>query len=43
MVLTPSTVYRKLYARVNYGLRSFAGGRFAHHCRPTSIMFLLTE
>ena len=43
MVLTPSAVYRKLYSRVNYGLRSFAGGRFAHHCRPASIMFLLAE
>jgi MoaA/NifB/PqqE/SkfB family radical SAM enzyme len=43
MALAPSAVYRRLYEKVNYGVCSFAGGRFAHHCRPTSIMFLLTE
>jgi len=43
MALTPSAVYRRLYEGVNHRLRSFAGGRFAHRCRPTSIVFLLTE
>ncbi len=43
MALTPSAVYRRLYEGVNHRLRSFAGGRFAHRCRPVSIMFLLTE
>jgi MoaA/NifB/PqqE/SkfB family radical SAM enzyme len=43
MALVPSAVYRRLYAGVNHRLRSFAGGRFAHRCRPVSIMFLLTE
>ena len=43
MALTPNAVYRRLYEGVNYRLRSFAGGRFAHRCRPVSIMFLLTE
>jgi MoaA/NifB/PqqE/SkfB family radical SAM enzyme len=35
--------YRRVYEGVNYRLRSLAGGRFASHCRPTSIVFLLTE
>jgi MoaA/NifB/PqqE/SkfB family radical SAM enzyme len=43
MALTPNVVYRRLYEGANHRLRSFAGGRFAHRCRPTSIMFLLTE
>jgi organic radical activating enzyme len=43
MALTPVAIYRRLYEGLNYRLRSFAGGRFAHRCRPTSIMFLLTE
>lgn len=36
-------VYRRLYSGVNWRLRSFAGGRLASWCRPTSIIFLLTE
>ena len=43
MTLTGGAVYRRLYEGGNHRLRSFAGGRFAHHCRPTAIMFLLTE
>jgi len=43
MAPTPIAVYRRLYEGVNHRLRSFAGGRFAHRCRPVSIMFLLTE
>jgi MoaA/NifB/PqqE/SkfB family radical SAM enzyme len=35
--------YRRVYEGVNYRLRSLAGGRLAAHCRPTSIVFLLTE
>lgn len=35
--------YRRAYEALNYQLRSRAGGRFAAHCRPTSIIFLLTE
>jgi MoaA/NifB/PqqE/SkfB family radical SAM enzyme len=35
--------YRRFYEGVNYRLRTMAGGRLAQHCRPTSIMFLLTE
>src|SRR5512134_2635434 len=34
---------RELYEGFNYRLRSFAGGRWASYCRPTSIVFLLTE
>ena len=34
---------RELYEGLNYRLRTFAGGRWASHCRPTSIVFLLTE
>src|SRR3954451_23382898 len=32
--------YKRLYDGVNYRLRTFAGGRFASHCRPTSIVIL---
>jgi AdoMet-dependent heme synthase len=35
--------YKRAYEGVNYRLRNFAGGRFASHCRPTSIIFLITE
>lgn len=35
--------YRRLYEGVNRRMRSFAHGRFASHCRPTSILLLLTE
>lgn len=36
-------LYRKGYLGVNYRLRTFAGGRYASTCRPTDIVFLLTE
>jgi MoaA/NifB/PqqE/SkfB family radical SAM enzyme len=35
--------YKRAYEAVNYRLRTFAGGRFSSHCRPTSIAILLTE
>jgi len=35
--------YWRLYEGVNYRLRTFAGGRWASRCRPTSIAILLTE
>jgi MoaA/NifB/PqqE/SkfB family radical SAM enzyme len=35
--------YKRIYDGVNYRLRTFAGGRFASRCRPTSIVILLTE
>ena len=35
--------YKRVYDSVNYRLRTIAGGRFADHCRPTSIIILLTE
>lgn len=35
--------YRRLYEGINYRLRTFAGGRYAGACRPTSIAILLTE
>jgi MoaA/NifB/PqqE/SkfB family radical SAM enzyme len=37
------SVYRRFYQGINYRLRTFAGGRYAHACRPTSIAILLTE
>src|SRR5947199_10768334 len=37
------SLYARVYEGVNYRLRSVAGGRWAAHCRPTSIIFLLTE
>lgn len=36
-------LYKRVYEGANYRLRRVAGGRFAEHCRPTSIVFLLTE
>ncbi len=35
--------YKRAYEGVNFRLRSVLGGRFAGLCRPTSIIFLLTE
>src|SRR2546423_13030403 len=35
--------YKRVYDGVNYRLRTFGGGRWASFCRPTSIVFLLTE
>lgn len=38
-----SSLYRWLYEAGNYQLRNVSGGRWAGHCRPVSIIFLLTE
>ncbi|HET6671254.1 MAG TPA: radical SAM protein [Pyrinomonadaceae bacterium] len=35
--------YRRAYEGINYRLRTFAGGRWANYCRPTSIAILMTE
>jgi len=37
------STYRRIYLGFNYRLRTFAGGRYAHACRPTSIAIGLTE
>jgi MoaA/NifB/PqqE/SkfB family radical SAM enzyme len=36
-------IYRKFYLGSNYRLRTFGGGRWANHCRPTDIAFLMTN
>jgi MoaA/NifB/PqqE/SkfB family radical SAM enzyme len=36
-------IHWRLYEGLNYRMRTAAGGRLATHCRPTSIVFLLTE
>ncbi|MEN6535175.1 MAG: radical SAM protein [Bryobacteraceae bacterium] len=33
----------RIHDGLQYRLRSFAGGRWADHCRPVSIVFLMTE
>ncbi|MGD1072887.1 MAG: radical SAM protein [Bryobacteraceae bacterium] len=38
-----SDFYRRAYLGINYRMRTFAGGRFASQCRPTSIILLITE
>lgn len=38
----PDQIYRRFYEGVHYRLRTVAGGRLASHCRPTSILFVLT-
>jgi len=40
---TTSWIYKRTYDAVNFRLRTLAGGRWAAHCRPTSIAVLLTE
>jgi MoaA/NifB/PqqE/SkfB family radical SAM enzyme len=40
---TYSTLRRRFYEAFNNRLRTFAGGRWADHCRPVSITALLTE
>lgn len=42
-MLSWNAVHKQLYESVNYRLRFLAHGRFASYCRPTSILFLLTE
>src|ERR1041385_8582262 len=34
--------YKRVYEKVNYGLRTLNGGRWASHCRPTSIGLMLS-
>jgi len=42
--MTPlSVTRRRLHEGISYRLRSFAGGRLSSHCRPTSIVLLLTN
>ena len=41
--MTPSSIYRRIHSGWNYRLRNVASGRWAHLCRPTSIVLLLTE
>ena len=36
-------LYQTVYKGLNYRLRHAAGGRWASHCRPTSIIILVTE
>ncbi|MBI3680145.1 MAG: radical SAM protein [Acidobacteria bacterium] len=36
-------LYKRAYEGWNYRLRHIAGGRWAAHCRPVSIVLLLTE
>src|SRR5262245_54279034 len=38
-----SMAYARVRTALNYRLRTCAGGRLAHHCRPSSISVLLTE
>jgi MoaA/NifB/PqqE/SkfB family radical SAM enzyme len=38
-----ASAYNRVYRGINYRLRSYCGGRWAHRCRPNSIGFLLTE
>jgi len=42
-MLSSSVLRRRFYEATNYRLRTFAGGRLASLCRPTSIAILLTE
>jgi len=41
LILSP--LYRRVYLAVNYRLRGFRGGRWAHWVRPTFIAMLLTR
>src|SRR5215470_10199757 len=43
MMISLAYLYRRVHEGANYRLRTFAQGRFASHCRPTSVLFLLTE
>jgi MoaA/NifB/PqqE/SkfB family radical SAM enzyme len=43
MPVFPGYLHKRLHEAWNYRLRTLAGGRFARHCRPTSISFLITE
>ena len=41
--MRPAAIYHRLYSAFNYRLRTFGGGRWADHCRPTTITLLLTD
>jgi MoaA/NifB/PqqE/SkfB family radical SAM enzyme len=43
MLTSARWLHKRLYDGVNYRLRTFAGGRLASLCRPTSIAILMTE
>ena len=36
-------LYRRVYEGINYRLRTAGGGRWAAHCRPTDIGFMMTN
>ena len=36
-------LYHRAHAAANFRLRKLGGGRFAVHCHPVTIVFLLTE
>lgn len=36
-------VYNRIHDGINYRLRGLGKGRWAHHCRPVSISFMLTD
>lgn len=38
-----NSIRKNIYEGINYQLRTFAGGRFASVCRPTSIALLMSE
>src|SRR5437773_8588302 len=40
---TKGELYRRAYLGFNYRLRTLAVGRFADHCRPTDIGFMMTN
>jgi MoaA/NifB/PqqE/SkfB family radical SAM enzyme len=39
----PGDWYRRFYQGFHYRLRTFGGGRWASHCRPTDIGFMVTN
>src|SRR5260370_5261224 len=41
--LSVDNAYRRAYTAANYRLRTLSGGRWADHCRPTDIGFLMTN
>jgi MoaA/NifB/PqqE/SkfB family radical SAM enzyme len=38
-----SELQRRTYMALNYRMRTFAGGKWADHCRPTDLAFLMTN
>lgn len=43
ITVLPDALYKRIYEGINYRLRVFGGGKWAAHCRPVTIVFLLTE